>query len=1046
MTMKKESLIWKEKISTWRIFVILAILLGTLNLQAQSQGITINGVITDQTGDPLIGATVSEKGTTNAVMTNIEGKFSLQVSSGQTPLEIRYIGYHTQTVELNNRTEVKIILVEDTKTLDEVVVVGYGTQKKATLTGAVSAVNNAEIITTKNENIQNMLTGKLPGIRVVQKSSEPGEFNNTFDIRGMGSPLIIVDGVPRDNFNRLDANDVESISVLKDASAAIYGVRAANGVVLITTKKGQSGALNVEYAGNFGWQNPTGSPKSVSAADWMVLKNEKSMHDVNGGNRPYSQAEIDDYRNGVKRGTNWWGEIMDDFAPQTQHSVSIMGGSDKIQTYISLGYLNQESFFRSNSLDYQKYNLRSNISANITNRLKVEMNISGITDKKRQPYEGTDWIIRAFQRAAAVQPVYANGNRDYLANGYIDAANPVAMMNSDLVGRRQYENKWFQSSMTVSYDIPYVEGLTAKAMYSYDYQNVDNFIQRLQYDLYEYEELTDYYRPVPHQSPGEVRRESQSKRTTQYQFSLNYDRTFLESHHVTALGVIEGSRRDGDGFWGQRELALNSSLLSSGVPSTQRAGSDWIYDNTRLSYIGKLAYDFESKYMAEFTIRADGSSFFPSGNRWGYFPSTSVGWRISEENFWKDSPLNFVNNFKIRASYGRLGDDEDAKAYQFYSGFYYPAGGDNNRLPGGYYFGDDFILASTNKGIVNPGITWYTAKTYNFGIDVEAWDGLFGGSLDLFKRKRSDVLATRAESLPSVVGADLPQENLNSDENRGLELELTHRNRIDKVGYNLKGIFTFTRYKKRHVEQAKYGNSYENWRNNNNNRYQNVHWGYDSNGRFTSYNQIANSPVYYDRGTLPGDYIYLDWNGDGVINHLDVHPIAFEDSKSPFINFSFSIGAEWNGFDLDMLFQGSALSNVKYIEQLREPMWGHDYANAFRYFMNRWRPTDPTVDPYDHTTQWIAGKYAYTGSLPDENSKFNMHNASYLRLKSMEIGYTLPRKITSKVGIQNTRFYVNGYNLITWKHVELDPEHPNDSWGNIYPLNRTFSVGVNVKF
>lgn len=431
----------KRKYALSRLLATIIFLLCAVNILAQNTGNSykVVGVIKDQTNEPLIGANITEKGTTNATLSDIDGRFSLNVSNGQAILVISYIGYQPKEVAIGNKTDLTVILAEDNQVLDEIVVVGYGTQKKATLTGAVVAIGNSDIVTTKNENVQNMLTGKLPGVRVVQKSSEPGSFNNSFDIRGMGNPLIIVDGVPRDNFNRLDANDIESISVLKDASAAIYGVRAANGVVLITTKKGQSGKVDLEYAGNFGWQNPTGSPESVNAADWMVLRNEKLMHQVNGGTRAYTQDEIDAYRNGTMSSTNWWEECMRSLAPQTQHSLSATGGNDRLNFYISGGYMYQESFLQSKSLDYDRFNIRSNISAKITDRLRVEMNISGILDTKNQPYQNPDWIIRAFQRAPAIQPVYANNNRDYLMYGLIEGDNPVAMMDADVVGYKKFE-------------------------------------------------------------------------------------------------------------------------------------------------------------------------------------------------------------------------------------------------------------------------------------------------------------------------------------------------------------------------------------------------------------------------------------------------------------------------------------------------------------------------------------------------------------------------------------------------------------------------------
>lgn len=889
-------------------------------VSAVQQDKTITGVVKDANGEPIIGANIMVKGTTNGTITDMDGNFTLQCPSNAI-LVISYIGFTEQEISVNGKNEIVISLKEDSQELDELVVVGYGTQKKVTLTGAVAAIKEDELITTKNENAQNMLTGKIPGVRVMQKSAEPGSFNNNFDIRGMGDALVIIDGVPRDNMTRLDPNDIESISVLKDASAAIYGVRAANGVVLITTKKGQSGRVELEYSGNVGWQNPSGAVKSVSAADWMTLKNEKSMHNVNGGTLVYDLDEIEAYRNGTKQGTDWYDAVMRPLAPQTQHSLSVRGGNDKTNYYMSAGYLYQESFLRSNSLDYDRFNVRSNISTKITDRLKVDLNMSGIMDQKDQPYQNSDWIIRAMQRAPATQPIYANNNPDYLLYGWIEGDNPVAMMDADQVGYKKYNNKWFQTSAQVTYDLPWIEGLQAKGMFSYDYQIADNKIYARTYNEYEYDEATNTYTARERESPSTFRREHYTKQSWLYQVSLNYTHTFNEAHNVNGLLLLEGQRRDGDNFFAKREMALDLDQLFAGNTTNQEGnmstGDNDLYQEANMGLIGKFGYDYKSKYLAEFSFRYDGSSMFASGSRWGFFPSGSIGWRISEENFWKESPLSFINNAKLRASYGKLGDDSAAR-YQFITGYTYPSSGDYNKRPGGYVFNGSYVNASESKGIINPDITWYIAKTFDVGVDLDAWNGLLGITADYFSRTRTGLLTTRATSLPSVVGASLPQENLNGDFTHGFDLEVSHYNHIGDFGYNLKAIFSYTRTKDTYIERGESGNSYENWRNNTNERYQNIVWGYGDGGRYTSYEDIANSDIYVGYGTLPGDYKYEDYNGDGIISDLDKYPIGYE--NRPLINFSLNIGADWKGFDLNLLFQGAAMQYNRYIEQLREPM------------------------------------------------------------------------------------------------------------------------------
>ncbi|GBU07918.1 SusC/RagA family TonB-linked outer membrane protein [Bacteroidales bacterium] len=1026
---------------------------GSELVSVQQEDQKIRGLVRDERGESLIGASIVQKGTNNGTVTDIDGKFELRESKGQT-LIITYLGYLTQQVVVGNQSILEIVLKEDTKSLDEIVVVGYGTQKKATLTGAISAIGNDDIVTTKNENVQNMLTGKIAGVRVVQTTSEPGSFNNKFDIRGMGNPLVVIDGVPRENMARIDGNDIESISVLKDASAAIYGVRAANGVVLITTKKGKDGALELDYAGNVGWQNPSGSPKSVSAADWMVLKNEQAMHKLEGGIMPYSLSDIEAYRNGSKQGTDWWDACMRTMAPQTQHSLSATGGNDKMKFYISGGYMNQESFLKSESLNYDRYNVRSNISAKLTDRLTFGLNMSGIMDEKNQPYENSDWIIRTFQRAPATQPIYANNNSEYLLNGWIEGDNPVAMMDADVVGYKKYNNKWFQTSMDLAYEVPYIDGLVAKVMWSYDYKISDNRSYQKSYEQYTYDQAAEKYDRHQRVGTSKFRREHYTKDALLYQMALNYNKTFNKTHNVSILGLVEGSKRNADNFYGQRELSLALDQLFAGNSINQETNMSTNYDRNdperrdlykeaNLGWVGKFGYDYLSKYIAEFSFRYDGSSKFAPDSQWGFFPAGSLAWRISEEDFWKNSKLSFINDAKFRASYGKMGDD-NASNYQFVNGYTYPGGGFDGQSSGGTVFDGSFVNSTQSKGITNPYITWFVAKTLNLGVNLEGWNGLLGITADYFTRDRTGLLARRDLSLPAIVGASLPQENLNGDFTRGLELELSHRNRIGEWGYNLRAISSFTRTKTTYQERGRAGNSYENWRNNGNDRYNDIKWGLGDGGRYTSYEQILNSLVYADKNTVVGDYIYKDYNGDGQINELDLYPIGY--SGRPMINFSFAVGVDYKGFDINLLFQGAAQTYVRYIEQLREPLWGNDYSNALHYFMDRWHPADPLADPYDPKTVWVPGEFGYTGTVADENSEFNFHNASYMRLKSAEVGYTVPKKWSSKAGIKNLRLYVNSYNLFTIKGVEIDPEHPEDSNGNMYPLNRTFSVGVNVKF
>lgn len=1019
-----------KHVITWLIASLL--LLTGLPIMAQRHSRLISGIVKDETGEPMVGASILDLTTQQGTIADMDGKFSLEVEPSS-KLQISFVGYKNQVISGKNlRKDMIVILKSDTEMMDELVVVGYGSQKKATLTGAVSQISNKEVTTTKNENLTNTLAGKIPGVRVVQNSSEPGKFNTSIDIRGLGSPLVVIDGVPRDNMQRIDPEDVETISVLKDASAAVYGVRAANGVILITTKKGASKAPEISYNGNFTWQKTSNFPDLVTAEDWMVLNNELKMHLVDGGGRIYSEDDINEYRIGKKQGTDWKSAVMKSVAPQTQHALNISGGNDKINYYTSFGYLYQGSFLQTDDINYDKFNIRSNISGKITNRLKFDVKLFGMMDETQTPTYGSYDIIRSMWLMNPIDPIYYNEKKEYTQPANTGLMNPVAMMNSDEVGYSSYKSKWFQSSFGVTYDLPWVAGLSISGMYSYDYLLMDQKMYQKTWNTYR-DNLKYAYL-----DPSKVSRYFYDKTNTLWQAQINYQHNF-KGHNVNASLIYEESKKEGDNFYGTKELSLPIDEVFAGNSDNQQFGQNTdaanLYERANKALIGRLAYDYQSKYLFEFAFRYEGSSMFPSNSRWELFPSGFVGWRISEEKFWKNSKLNFINNLKFRASYGVLGDDS-VLAYQFLQGYTYPYGG--------CIFDNSWVGGITHTGPANTNISWVKAKSFNIGMDMEAWQGLLGITAEYFVRERSGLLATRNTSLPGLIGTVLPQENLNGDISKGYEIEISHRNKINEFSYQLKGNLAFTRTNNTHVESSRAGNSYINWRQNSNNRVNNIWWGYEGNGRFTNWNSIYYSPVFIGRGTILGDYKYLDWNGDGMISDLDVHPIGRTGDR-PMMNFGLTVNANYKNFDLNVLFQGAAMRYISYTELLYEPLWGG--SNALEQFMDRWHPVDSSADPYNPSLEWVEGYYGYTGSRPDVNSTYNMQNAAYLRLKNIELGYTLPEHWMNKFKVKSLRVYLSAYNLLTFTSLKyLDPEFPSSSQGYNYPLNKTITLGLNLKF
>ncbi|MBT1688961.1 TonB-dependent receptor [Fulvivirgaceae bacterium PWU37] len=1019
--------------------------------------VTVSGTVSDESGVTMPGVNVIEKGTTNGTTTDTAGKYTLTVEGPSSVLVFSFIGYQTQEIAVQAQTSIAVTLASDVATLNEVVVVGYGEQKKVSLTGAVASVRSEELMTTRHQNVQNMMTGKVPGVRVVQRTSEPGNFDTQFDIRGFGAPLIIIDGVPRDNIARIDPSEIESISVLKDASAAIYGVRAANGVVLITTKTGQPGRARIEYSGYYGMQNVIGLPRPVDVIDRYTLANEKSMHTVNGPVLRYTDDDFAPFRDGSRQGTDWYDDVMRNTAPQYQHNLTVSGASEdkRVDYFINLGYMNQQGYYRSDDLNYDRYNVRANIGAQITQRIKASMKISGIVEQKNSPYANQPQdIYGALWRAQPNEQYYANDNSAYLFKTLF--LHPGAITDAGISGYRRDDNRWVQSQFQLEYKVPYIEGLLAKGMFSYDMRFNENRQYRKTYTSYAYDPVTEVYIPNLQNAPGNFTRNYYSLPSSLMQLSLNYGRTLFSHHNINLLVLYEESTRKADNFFASRELGLPMDYLFAGKAQNQIGNSNIndIWETANKGLVGRLNYDFKGKYMVDFAFRYDGSSKFPPGKQWGFFPAVFAGWRISEEDFFH---FDFVDNLKVRGSWGEMGDD-GASSYQFISGYDYPYNGSNQGLPGGHVLGGTFVNSLGFRNSPNPNITWYTVQTANIGLDADFLGGKIGFQFDVFRRNRAGLLANRLVSVPGSFGATMPQENLNSDQTKGLELGLTHRGRAGQVSYTVTGNVSYTRTKNRYIERARAGNSYDNWRNNTNGRYNDVWFGWGDAGQFTSYEEIAHYGVYTSRNTLPGDYRYEDWNGDGVIDDGDRHPIATTlnpasndvtggnaKKNNPLLNFGLTLSAAYKGIDLTVLFQGSALSYVANKEMMIEPL-AFD-GNALEQFMDRWRPEDPKADPYNPATKWIPGYYAYTGTNIDENSERNIQNTAYLRVKTLEIGYTVPRKITARAGVHNLRLFFNGYNLHTWTKARIiDPEHPSELFGYIYPLSSTTNVGLTATF
>jgi TonB-linked SusC/RagA family outer membrane protein len=1056
----KKRFCFRRACSILLILLSLQVSAGNSKTESQTKNETLQqkkiaGKVLDNTGKPIPGVTVLIKGTTTGTTTDTNGNYALNITSAENVIVFSFVGMKTLEIKAGNQNAIDAVLVDDSIGLEEVVAVGYGTQKRATLTGAVASIRNEELTITKNENVVNMLTGKLPGVRVVQKSSAPGDYNTLIDIRGMGTPLFVIDGVTRDQgyFARMDPQEIESISVLKDGSAAIYGLRAANGVMLITTKSGtsQNGKVDITYSGNYTMQQFLYVPEGVNAQDYMTLRNESTWQNFANNylvrqNPMFTPADMQPYIDG-KPSYNWMDAIFNKTTPAQQHNVSIDGGNDKLRYFMSLGYAQQEGSYKGGGFKDDKWNFRSTVDAQITARLKAKVSIGAILDQQTSP-TGTGWsTYKAAWLMRPDAPIYAKDNPLYLngdAGLLYDGRNLVAEVDIDKVGYTINKTRQLNGTLQLLYDIPGIKGLSARGSYDYAMSLPDNTSFKSTYPLYVYNSGTEVYTPSIKNSPSTVQRSANFNFNTDLQLGLYYNNRFGK-HNVNSFLIFEEAYSSWDNFSAYRELLIASEYLFAGEDLNQRATGGLPGDRLSQSLIGSLTYDFSGKYLFDFKFRYDGSSRFPEGSRWGFFPSVAAGWRMSEESFMKDN-LPVISNLKLRASYGEMGDDASAANYP-------PTLGYNLTTDASWVFNNVLSAGVAAQAIPNPNLTWFQIRMYNLALDFGIFQNKLSGIFELYRRDRTGLLATSAEVIPGTVGAALPQENLNADRNFGWEFSLDYRNKIKDISYNIGGQISSTRSMRTDWLEGIANNQYDYWRNRTSGRYNNIWWGNESDHMFTSMEEIRNYKLPQGQGSTPGDWTLNDWNQDGVVDGNDNHPIAT--SGLPLFNYGFNMGVSWKSFDLGANFQGAYGIYAQYGELLTSPL-SFSGQNTLSYFMDRWRPADPNADYFSPTTEWIQGYYPVTGHDGRRTGTNLVQNASYMRLKTLELGYTLPMNLTSKAGIKNLRVYLSGYNLLTFSGLDnVDPERAGaDPTTNStpyvdfysYPINKTYTIGAVIKF
>lgn len=1037
---------------------------------------SISGQVTDEQGEPIIGVNVIIKGTSTGTITDINGHYTLQDVPSNSTLQFSYIGYTPQEVKVADQATIKVVLKEDAIALNDVVVVGYGTQKKNDVLASIGTINAKDLARSTSTTTSGALVGKVAGLSNRQASGTPGS-SASIEIRNMGTPLYVIDGIIKDegNFNNLNFNDIESVSIIKDGAAAIYGVKAANGVVLVKTKQGSKGKTSIALNYYMGWQSWTRFPDLANATEYTRADYERRINSGMPVDIEKAKSELSKWEAGYYdpatgedyRGYDWTSFLKNN-APKQYYNVTASGGSKNVNFYLSVAHLDEDAVFE--DYNFNRTNFQTNVDAQITKQLKVGVNMSGRIETRRNPglSGDDDYEIARFSlyRALPTQRPYANDNPDYPA--YLPEWKEfnLATLRDDIAGT--YKDVWrvFDSNWYVEWQTP-LKGLTSKFIYSYYYagKKRDNFERA--YDLYRYDYANKEYVVAGRKESSWMQRQFETAEDKNYQFTLNYDNQF-GPHHVSGIFAIEGRKRT----ISNTQLAQNpvdNNFLP--VLTNNAENIAYLHDTYETRATAGIAlrasYDYSGRYLIEFAGRYDGSSAFPKHKRWGFFPSISAGWRISEEKFFQESPVSGVfNNLKLRISYGETGDDNLGTDYaylDYLNGYSFDPDYAKHGVIAGNPWSDisgSYIRGSRLRGISKDQITWCISKMYNIGIDLGFFNNRLTSEIDVFKRKRTGLLADnpKAYLMPEETGISVPGINGNSDEIKGMDGFVKWQDHIRNFSYSAGANIGYARKKNCRVVGYKFFNSWDEYRWNTNNRYANVYgeavtWAAKVIGQFKSQEEIDSYPVVMDnqgnRTVLPGDFIYEDINKDGVINDYDNRPLGYGENL-PVLTFGFNLGFSWKGIDFAADFTGASMQTLVLNYESKWPF--QKQANSPAYMLNdRWHHEDI----FDPTSPWVPGSrpalrydsYAEGGSYYRWNSYF-MQNISYLRLKNIEIGYTLPKAWTEKLAIEKFRIFVTGTNLFSFDNMKkfgLDPEQAENN-GVSYPVHRVYTVGFNLNF
>ena len=1052
-----------------KLNLLFMMLLLTISSIITAQNVT--GKISDEKGEPLFGVIVLVKGTQTGAISDVDGKYSVVADKNAT-LVFSFIGFLPKEEAVNGRSSIDLGLEVDPKTLGEVVVVGYGTQKKVTVTGAVATLQGDKIIKSPAMDISNSLAGRLPGLVVIQQSGEPGNDGATISIRGTNtlgnnSPLIVIDGIPdRDGgLGRLSPRDIESISVLKDASAAIYGARAANGAILITTKRGKTGKPTVTYDFNQGWSQPATIPQMSNASEYAKIMNELPIYKsipagewsaawqaiqttgtyksptagVSTLNANFSPAAVKKYADGSDPwghpNTDWFGDAFKTWSPQSRQNLQISGGSESIKYMGSLGYVNQDAYYKNSATRYQQYNFRTNVDAKVNKYISANLGIMVRRESRKFPTESAGSIFRMLMRGRPTEPeVWPNGKPGPdIENGQ----NPY-VITTNATGYQEDPTDYTQANGGVVITNPWVDGLTLTLSGSIDKNNRTTKTWQTPWSLYYWDKKTFEADGVTPKLEGAVRSNFKDPRLSQrYRSTLNtnlsallsYDKKVGESSFNFLAGVTK------EKFTGEDFSAFRRNYISPAIDQIFAGGSlqqntdGSAYNRPRLGYYGRAQYNFKEKYLVEFIGRYDGSYIFPESGRFGFFPGMLAGWNISKEEFFK---VPGIDNLKLRASYGQMGNDQ-----VFYNGRLQEFAYLSTYGFGAYPINSQVVTTLGETVLANPNFTWERANNYNIGFDGTFLNNMFDLTLEYFYNRRTSILIQKTGSTPSSSGINalLPPVNAGKVDNKGFEFNLGYNSKAGKElsfragvngGYAQNKVIFMDEIPGAPDYQLREGKPIGSF------------LVYKSDGIFRDQAAIDANKIDYSGVTgklIPGDMKFQDYNGDGKITADD--RVRLAQNVVPTFNFGATLDLRYKGFDLNILFQGATGAAIRIQTE------SGDIGNYLKYsYDNRWSIDNPSTE---HPRLASRGDTYFTGGNYGDNTYY-LFSKNYIRLKNFELGYNLPQNLMDKAKLGSLRVYVNGLNLVTFtKQKVYDPEAIASS-GVYYPQARVLNTGLSLTF